>query len=141
MINVDIEASSRYPIRRKKIKAKIAEVLEKIKLTKNIEIEVKIVGDRKMKGLKQRFFKKDETTDVLSFPLHEIVSSQVAGSKIKISKTKFVDFPDNITRLGSIVISYPQAQKQANLHKLLIDEEINQLVEHGMWHLLGVHHE
>jgi len=39
------------------------------------------------------------------------------------------------------VISYPVAQKQANDHNITTDEEVNRLVEHGMLHLLGIHHE
>ena len=146
-IRIDIKASSRYPIRRKKIRQKIEDVLEAVALGRSCEVEVNVVGDRAMRQLKMKHFKIDETTDVLSFPLHENLlkkESKFGSQNLaenKQSRPEFVDFADGYLRLGTIFISYPQAQRQANTHKLLIDEEIDQLVEHGMWHLLGVHHE
>ncbi|NMB57126.1 rRNA maturation RNase YbeY [Candidatus Beckwithbacteria bacterium] len=133
MINIIIKSSSRYPIRRKIIKKAIITMLAARQVEDDFEVEVNIIGDRKMRELKKIYLKIDETTDVLSFPLQD---------DYFINKKKdFIDNPDNLLRLGTIFISYPQARRQANLHKLLIDEEINQLTEHGMLHLLGFHHE
>jgi len=52
-----------------------------------------------------------------------------------------MEIPDDWWYLGDVVISYPQALKQAQEHNLLVDEEIDRLVEHGVLHLLGIHHE
>lgn len=150
MLNIEIKASSRYPIRRRRIKNIIKEVLENYNIEKEIGVEVNIVGDRKMRGLKRDHLGIDKTTDVLSFPLQEEVAkknSEIRNQKSefkkkeKRKKERFVEFPDGVLRLGTIIISYPQAQRQANLHKLTIDEEIDRLVEHGMLHLIGIHHE
>jgi len=138
MITVEIKASSRYPIRRRLIKKVIEETLEKFNVKGDVEVEVEVVGDRKMTHLHQKYMKEKGTTDVLSFPLHE---GYVTGKGEEIEEVGFVDFPDKVLRLGTIVISYPQAQRQANLRKHLVDDEINLLVEHGMLHLLGIHHE
>jgi len=53
----------------------------------------------------------------------------------------FVNPPDEILRLGDIIISYPQAVKQAGENNILVDQEIGNLVKHGVLHLLGIHHE
>jgi len=138
MLNVLIKASSRYPIRRKKIKETVARVIEMMRVAGDIEVEIEVIGDRKMQQLKRDHLGVDETTDVLSFPLIEW--EKEVGSSKKISKEEIVG-PDGIVRIGNIFVSYPQAQKQANVHHLLIDDEIDQLVEHAMLHLLGVHHD
>ena len=124
MIKVLIKTDSRYPIDRKKVREKIKEVLKSKRLTQNVELSLSFIGDRKMKTLNFKYRKKNETTDVLSFSMREGKS-----------------FPeDNILRLGDIVISYPQARKQAREYNILVDKEINRLVEHGLLHLLGIHH-
>lgn len=151
MLNVLITSSSRYPIRRKKIKQMVAKTLEGLQLQGYFEVEINVIGDRKMKQLKKKHFGIDETTDVLSFPLQEKLyrgaqtkpqgfpTKEVAAPSPQLS-TEFPS-PDQVIRLGTIFVSYPQAQRQANLHKLTIDAEIDQLVEHGMLHLAGIHHE
>ena len=49
--------------------------------------------------------------------------------------------PPGITRLGDIVISYPEIIREAAAQEMLVDERIGELVQHGMLHLLGLHHE
>ncbi|PIP53383.1 rRNA maturation RNase YbeY [Candidatus Beckwithbacteria bacterium CG23_combo_of_CG06-09_8_20_14_all_34_8] len=137
MLNILIVSSSRYPIKRKQIKETIQKVLNTLKVTGFIEVEISIVGDRKMTQLHQKYMHEEGTTDVLSFPLHDNYIFTKAKQK---NESGFVD-PDGILRLGSIVISYPVAQKQANEHNITTNEEVARLVEHGMLHLLGIHHE
>lgn len=122
MIKVLINCSSRYPIDRKRIRLLIKKILGNQVEEKDIEISIFFAGDRKMKALNLTYRKVNETTDVLSFPLK--------GSK----------FPDNVLRLGDIVISYPQARKQAAENNLTVDEEIDKLIEHGLLSLLGLKH-
>ena len=84
---------------------------------------VAFVSDERMKKLNSFFRGKDLTTDVLSFP-HE---------------------PDEFDReehnLGDIVISAEQAQKQAAENRLTLENEIKQLILHGLLHLCGYDHE
>jgi len=42
--------------------------------------------------------------------------------------------------LGDIVVSYPQAVKEATEENKLVDDKIVELVLHGLEHLLGNHH-
>jgi len=44
-------------------------------------------------------------------------------------------------RLGDVVISHPQAQAEAARQGIPINEELSVLVEHGILHLLGIHHQ
>lgn len=129
MVNVIITSDPRYRINRQAIQTSVVSILSAHKVTGNVEIEVAIVGDRKMRELNKKYRSIDGTTDVLSFCLEE---GNGAG---------FIATPDNMLRLGSIVISYPQAVDDASLDKKSVEDEINFLVEHGTTHLLGIHHE
>ena len=127
MIDVLIYKESRYPANRKMIR-KTAEVfLVDQGIKGNVEVGVSVVGDRKMRKLNKKYNQKDEPTDVLSFSLEE-------GSG-------FITPPDGVLRLGDVVISYPEAVKNAADNNVLVDEEIETLLKHGLSHLLGIHHE
>ena len=49
--------------------------------------------------------------------------------------------PDGKLHLGDIVISYPQAIKQADEHSHPVNREIEILLIHGILHLLGYDHD
>lgn len=126
MFKVAIKAEARYPLERKQIRVKVEEVLKQHGLQEGAEVNIMVVGDRKMAALNQKYLKTKGTTDVLSFPVGE-------GG--------FVFPPDGLLYLGEIVISFPQARRQAIEYNRTMDEEINTLVEHGLLHLLGIDHE
>lgn len=133
MITVIIKAHSQYPVSRKRIKETVVSKLAKHGLEDKVEVGITFVGDRKMSQLNQQFRQQNKTTDVLSFPLtEEDVSSETV---------EFVESPDKTLRLGDIVISYPQVRKQAQEENLLVDVVIDRLVQHGLEHLLGIHHD
>lgn len=125
-LKVLIYVESRYKANRKKIKSAIASVLQENNVQSAIEVSVAIVGDRKMAKLNKEYRNKEGTTNILSFPLSE-------GEQTHL--------PGDITRLGDIVISYPMVIKEASELEVLVDERVDELVRHGMLHLLGLHHE
>ena len=84
---------------------------------------IAFISNRRMKELNKFFRGKDSTTDVLSFP-HESD-----------------EFDADTNNLGDIVISAEQAQKQAEENGLTQENEIKQLVLHGLLHLCGYDHE
>lgn len=130
MTTVFIRTESHYTVNRDRIRDKIDEVLKKRGVKGRIEVSVAIVGDRQMRMLNNKYRKLDQTTDVLAFPLSD-TSAQ----------TRFVDSPDGVLRLGDIVISYPQARDDASEEEKLVDEKIDELIEHAMSHLLGYNHD
>lgn len=121
-----IYVESRYKINRKKIKSVVNYVLEDQGITSPVEISIAIVGDRKMRALNKKYRGKDKTANILEFPLSEGESTHL---------------PSDITRLGDIVISYPELIREAAEQEMLVDERMEELVAHGMLHLLGIHHE
>lgn len=131
MLTVLIKTDSHYSVDRARIKKVITGCLWEKKFKGKVEVSVNIVGDRKMREMNKKFRSIDETTDVLSFPLQEEKRNDVP----------FIDPPDDMLRLGDILISYPQAVEDAREENKLVDEKIDELVYHSMEHLLGIHHE
>ena len=87
-------------------------------------VTVAFVSDRVMRGLNRRWRGKGGTTDVLSFP-----AGQDEFEKL-----------DGVT-LGDVVISVEQAARQAGEHGLSFENEVEQLILHGVLHLCGYDHE
>jgi probable rRNA maturation factor len=121
-----IYVESRYKVDRKRIKSAIQFVLEEQNIQTPLEVSVAIIGDRKMHALNKKYRDKDKTTNILSFPLSE-------GEQTRL--------PTDIMRLGDIAISYPEVIRESAEQDLLVDDRVEELVRHGMLHLLGLHHE
>ena len=126
-ILVPIFVESRYRVNRKRIKAKIAAILDKQAISGPVEVSVAIVGDRKMRELSKKYKGEDKTRNILSFSLTE-------GER--------TETPESDTlKLGDLVISYPQVIREASEDEMLVDDKIDELIEHGLMHLLGINHE
>lgn len=107
---------------------------------------VAFVSDQRMIELNKMFRGKDLTTDVLSFPHEadefESKSYAFAREDDAASRQRGIT-PEGVTLtfLGDIVISVEQAQKQAEENGLSLENEIKQLILHGLLHLCGYDHE
>ena len=89
---------------------------KKLKKVPSGTIAVAYVTDSQMKKLNTQYRKKDKTTDVLSF--------------------SYLDEGQPET-LGDVVISVPQAKRQAEGS---LRAEILELIAHGVLHVLGYDH-
>ncbi|MBI4035848.1 rRNA maturation RNase YbeY [Candidatus Daviesbacteria bacterium] len=136
MVNIIINSDPRYNVNKDNIRAVVAEILKKLRVSGKIEVGINIVGDRKMHELNRKFRGLDSTTNILSFALEDATPSSLHH----IPRIGFVAAPDKWLRLGDIVISYPQAIEDASMDGISVDTEIRNLVEHGLNHLLGMHH-
>lgn len=125
-LKVLIYVESRYKVNRKLIKAAVSSVLEDNSVQSPLEVSIAIVGDRKMRALNKKYRNKEGTANILSFPMSE-------GEATKL--------PPGVMHLGDIVISYPMVIKEAAEQEMMVDERVDELVRHGMMHLLGLHHE
>lgn len=136
MINIIVSSDPRYDVNKTAIKTTVTTVLQKHRIGGKIELGVNVIGDRKMHELNRKYRGIDSTTDVLSFALEDTNPTSLQH----IPRIGFVASPDKWLRLGDIVISYPQALEDAAMEGISVDEEIRVLVEHGVNHLLGMHH-
>ena len=134
MIRVDIRADSRFPVDRFGLRQAVTELVARLGV-KEAVVNVIIVGNRKMTSLNKKWMKREGTTDVLSFPMEE--SSTVSGQ----GGGGFVMPGEAPLYLGDVVVSYPEAVKQAAERNLMVDTQVEELVKHGVKHLLGIHHD
>ena len=101
------------------LKKKFNKLLKKFKITSNVqEISIFLTNNVKMRQLNLRFRKKNNPTDVLSFP-------------INIVKKK-------IGYLGDIAISYEIVNKRSK--KTNFNYEFDKMWVHGYLHLIGYDH-
>ena len=83
----------------------------------NWQATIAFVSDERIRQLNKQFRGLDRATDVLSFPA------------------------DDEARLGDIAVSAETAARQAKENGLTFDNEIAQLILHGLLHLCGYDHE
>lgn len=98
-----------------------------------VEVSVLFVNDKRMRDLNRLYRGKDRTTDVLSFPQQDRTALH-AGRYNAMNAQRS-------TPLGDIVISLPQAQRQAAAYGAPLYEELARLLVHGLLHLTGYDHE
>jgi len=87
-------------------------------------VTIAFVSDRAMRELNRMWRGKRATTDVLSFPAEQADFEKAVGLS-----------------LGDVVISIEQAVRQAKEHRLSLENEVAQLILHGLLHLSGYDHE
>jgi rRNA maturation RNase YbeY len=90
---------------------------------KDPEATIVFVSDRRMRELNRVWRGKRGTTDVLSF---------------SPGPDEFKNPGDS--SLGDVVISVEQAAREAKENDLPLDQEISQLILHGLIHLCGYDH-
>jgi len=83
------------------------------------DVELVALDSDKMKELNKTFRGKDESTDVLSFPLQSVENAPI----------------------GSIVINIDRVKDAASTYGHNFDDEFALLFLHGLLHLLGYDHE
>lgn len=110
--------------------------------TEPAEVSLLLTGDETVRYLNAAYRGLDETTDVLSF------SAEYAGRWEGDGDGPVIDFSDRrfvlprgvLPPLGEIIISWPQAQRQAEGRGVSPQRELAALVIHGALHLLGYDH-
>ena len=129
MNKIDISNSTKRKINinnlKKRLKLYLGEKkLEKFKLTFGLHF----VGKNKIQKLNNDYLKKNNPTDVLSFPIYDNLKN------IKQNKDKLIN-------LGDIFICPSVAKKYADKKNINLEDEITNLSIHGLKHLIGIHHE
>lgn len=138
MVKVLITTDPRYPVNRKVIRNAVIEVIDREKILEiNTEVSVSVVGSRKMKFLSKKYLGDEKKHEVLSFGLEELGPSDGEA----IGKKEFVTAPDEVLRLGDVVLCWPEVLLCAAKDDVMVDEEVSKLVSHGVEHLLGKQHD
>ena len=118
------------------------------------EVSLLITGDETVRALNAEYRGLDETTDVLSFSAEHPGHWEGEGDGPTDSRFRGNDetggndeeegdfvLPPGMPRpLGEIIVSWPQAQRQAGEHEVSPVQELAHLVVHGALHLVGYDH-
>lgn len=145
MNSVYLSVGSRYPVNRKKIRQFVLDFL-KTKNLDNLIVNISVVGERKITALNQKYLRHQGVTDILSFPQYEKGSdvdyeSTLDPTPQENSVGSFVSPPIEQRILGDLVVCFPEVVRQSMKRGKMVDDHICSLLEHGLQHLLGQHHE
>lgn len=114
-MEITILNKTRKKIKENNLKKFIKELLEELKLKKNLSIM--FCGDGYCKKINKEFLKRNGLTDVISFPLNEK------------------------NYLGDVLINLKQVERQAKRMAIPVNEELRRILIHGILHLAGYDHE
>jgi len=110
--------------------------LEHEKVDVACDIYVMITDDEGIRELNREHRELDRATDVLSFPMQELVP----GEPINPSPLE-IDPETGLYMLGDMAISLERAKAQAQEYGHSLDRELAFLAVHSVLHLLGYDHE
>ncbi len=114
---------NKYPISPKRIQKTAQAVLNALDYP-NGELSILIVDDFQIAELNQQYLNRTGPTNVIAFPMRE-------GS--------FADLTPQL--LGDVVISAETAHREGQSIGMAAETRLNQLLVHGILHLLGYDHE
>jgi len=113
------------------VKKIVRQVLKAEGVAPLYEVSLVFTDSATVQRLNRDYRGVDEPTDVLAFYM---LPQKGADSSFALP-------PDGVTRLGEVIISYPQAVAQAKEQGHSTERELALLVIHGILHLLGYDHE
>ena len=114
---------SRHKISLKKTKQTVQVILDALDCPDS-ELSILIVDDPQIEELNQQYLDRQGPTNVIAFAMRE------------------GDFPDLSPHLlGDVVISTDTAAREAKNAAMSFEQRFNELLVHGILHLLGYDHE
>ena len=109
----------------------VRQVLKAERVAPPYEVSLVFTDSKTVKQLNRDYRGVNKSTDVLAFYM---LPQKGANSFFALP-------PDGVTRLGEVIISYPQAVAQAKEQGHSPERELALLVIHGILHLLDYDHE
>jgi probable rRNA maturation factor len=98
-----------------------------------LSLTIVIAEDEEVRRLNQQYRGIDRTTDVLSFANEDAPDFVLPPEMLAQQSAE--------RYLGDIIIAYPQAERQAVEFDHSTQREVQELIIHGVFHLLGYDHE
>lgn len=106
-------------------------VLREEHYPKECEVTILLVSDEEMSGYNARFLDRDGPTDVLAFPLEELIPG-VAPDHSPIGPPLVI---------GDVLIAPAYVRRSAVEMGVSYEDEMALMAVHGLLHLLGYDHE
>ncbi|HET8738821.1 MAG TPA: rRNA maturation RNase YbeY [Acidimicrobiia bacterium] len=94
------------------------------------EVTLLFVSDEEMAGYNQRFLDREGPTDVLAFPVEELIPGVVPDR----------DPNGPPMMLGDVIVAPAHVRRQATELEVDFEDEMALMVTHGLLHLLGYDH-
>ncbi len=127
-IDIQVKPGFRRLLKTRWLRQLVTAVLAAEKVEPVAKLSLVITDDETVHNLNYKYRGKDSTTDVLSFSFVE-------------KDTDFVSPPGAEVHLGEVIISCPQASRQAEEAGHTLEKEIALLIIHGVLHVLGYDHQ
>jgi probable rRNA maturation factor len=105
-------------------------LLQSERRSPQLEVSLLLCDDATIQTLNRDYRGQDHATDVLSFPQEEGPPMLLGMADDALPST-----------LGDVVISLETASRQATEHGWTLQEEVEALLAHGIFHLLGYDHD
>ncbi len=113
------------------------EVLKSEDVPSPCEVSIICVDEDSMRSLCRRFLGIDEATDVLAFP----IDGEIEEETVETGPGGRVIWPeDGPVVLGDVVVCPAVSRDYAERHGRDFQREIDEVVVHGLLHLLGYDH-
>ena len=93
-----------------------------------------LAGDKTIRSLNEQYRRKKKTTDILSFPFHEDITTPGVLPDLKSE-----GFP-GAQNLGDIVIGVPHVSRDCIRYGWDLHHRVPVLITHGVCHLMGYDH-
>ena len=94
------------------------------------ELTLLLVDDKEMSAYNERFLNRTGPTDVLAFPVEELVPGLVPEH----------DSTGPPLMIGDVIVAPAYVGRQAAEYEVGLDDEMALMVTHGILHLLGYDH-
>lgn len=124
---VDIENESEYDIDLDALVQQTQFMFRQLRLHVETEVSILLVDEARMSQLHVEWMEEDGPTDVLSFPMDELVAPAD-------------DAHPEPGILGDIVLCPAFAERQATANGQSLEDELAMLLTHGILHCLGHDH-
>jgi probable rRNA maturation factor len=130
-IEIFVEEKFRGLVNQRLVRKIAQTVLKAEEVAHPYEVSMVFTDSETVQQLNRDYRGIDKPTDVLAF----YMLPQGEGND------SFALPPDEVTRLGEVIISYSQAMEQAREQGHSPERELALLIVHGILHLLGYDHE
>jgi len=130
-IDIHVEEKFKGMVDGGSVKKIARQVLKSEAVAPPYEVSLVFTDSETVRQLNRDYRGVDKPTDVLAFYMFPR----------KRADSSFALPPDGVTRLGEVIISYPQAAEQAREQGHSLERELALLIIHGILHLLNYDHE
>jgi len=130
-VNVFLSDEQDRPVDAVSLRNFAVRVLEEEGYAADTELAVVLVGAKQMTDYNERFMDRKGPTDVLAFPIEDLV----AGS----APRRLRDEPP--VALGDVFLCPEEIEARARAEGFVYDDFLHLLLAHGILHLLGYDHD